>query len=85
MQILLGPLCLDVLGVHEHEVDAAIVRGSGVGERLVNALIGILQLDVFSNNRDADAFLGRNDPLNKALPVGEFGFFGLEVEKAADC
>ena len=33
---------LDLLGINKHKVDAAVVRGGGVRERLVDAFVGVL-------------------------------------------
>jgi hypothetical protein len=45
---------LDALGIDADDVHLAVMRGSGVRERFVDALVGVLKLDVFADDADAD-------------------------------
>ena len=65
------PLALDALGVHPHHLDRGLVGDAAVGERLVEALVGVLQLDVLAHHPDATAAARRLHPAHDLLPAGE--------------
>ena len=43
------------------------------GDRFVNGFVGVLEFDVFSDNRDGDPVFRVNDFLDEAFPVLEGG------------
>jgi len=40
-----------------------------MGQRLVDAFVGVLKVDVLADDGDLDALLGADNPLHKTLPV----------------
>ncbi len=55
-----------------------------MSERFVNALVRVLQIDVFADDRDLHAFLRTDDTLNKFAPVCEIRHRRFEVQQIAD-
>src|SRR5439155_26988312 len=51
-EVGLGPLALDVLGVHPSDVYARLAGDPAVGERLDQALVRVLQIDVLADDGD---------------------------------
>ena len=50
-------LRLEILGVDANDVDAASVGDARVAERFVDRFVGVLELDVFSDDADAHLVL----------------------------
>jgi hypothetical protein len=50
-----GAVPLDVLGVHPGDFHPRVVGDAAVGQRLDQALVRILELDVLADHRDARA------------------------------
>ena len=59
-----------VFGIDPHEIDPAIGARRRMGERFVNALISVLQMDVFSDDRDLHSLLRADHTVDEFLPVG---------------
>src|SRR5258708_4114788 len=78
------PLALDTLGVHPHHLDRGLVGDAPVGERLVEALVGVLHLDVLADHPDAAAAAGRLHPAHDLLPAGEIDRAGGQAEQLDD-
>ena len=55
-----------------------------MSERFVNGLIGVLEIDVFADDRDLDRFFGRDDALDEFAPVRQIGLRRLQTEKFAN-
>ena len=55
-----------------------------VGERFVDALVGILQLDVFADDRDLDLLLWVNDAVDEFPPIAQIGRGRIDVQELAD-
>src|SRR5256886_1783404 len=51
-EVGLRPLALDVLGVHPPDVHTRLARDPAVGERLDQALVRVLQIDVLAHDGD---------------------------------
>jgi hypothetical protein len=60
---------LDALGIDADDVHLAVIGGSGVSEGFVDAFVGVLKLDVFADDADADVVRGVDDALHKAAPA----------------
>ena len=54
-----------------HDLDGAIVGAAGVGDGFVDALVGVLQMDVFADHPDAYLMLRLNDTLDDGLPFAQ--------------
>ena len=54
-------LGLERLGIDADDVHLGIVGDARMGDRLVNGLVGVLQLDVFADHPDRDLVPGRPD------------------------
>src|SRR5204863_1814628 len=66
-------LALERLGVDPVDLDTAAVQEAGVAQRLADAEVGVLELHVLADERDADGrrlAVGRGD---RPLPLGEVG------------
>src|SRR5213593_4023183 len=61
-ELSVGPVALDVLGIHPLHVHARLVRDAAVRERLDEALVGVPQLDVLADDRDACLRMRGLDP-----------------------
>ena len=80
-----GPGFFNALGIDADDLDLGVVGGSGVGEGFVDAFVGVLKLDVLSDDSEADVMGGMDDALDKLAPAGEVGLGGVgDVEDAAD-
>ena len=73
-----------VFRIDPHNFDSAIVGCAGVRQRFVDALVGVLQIDVFPDNGDLEIFPGSNDPLDESAPLGHLRGRGIKPEQAAD-
>ncbi len=82
-EIEFGTSFFDALGIDADDVHLAVVGGSGVGEGFVDALVGVLQLDVFADDADAGVVGGVDDALDEVPPAGEIWLRGVEVEELA--
>src|SRR5262245_43212323 len=71
LQMPLESLPLDPLCVHPGDLDRRLVRDAAMGQRLVEALVRVLHLDVLADHADATAAPGRLDPAYDLLPAGE--------------
>ena len=67
-ELLQAGLRLKLLGVHAHDVHAAVVGDAGVGQRLIDGFVGVLQLDVFADDTDLHLVLGRLDAVDDVGP-----------------
>ena len=70
---LSGVAALQGLGIHAHDLHAAIIRRAGVGKALVDGFVRILQRDVLAHHRNAHAVRGVNDAAHELLPVVHLG------------
>ena len=68
-----GAVAFDVLRIHPHDLDGAIVGAAGVGDGFVDALVGVQQMDVFADHPDAYLMLRLNDALDDGLPFTHVG------------
>jgi hypothetical protein len=59
---------LQVLGIDAHDRHPGVVRDAGMGERLVDGFVGVLELDVLAHDPDLDLVGGRNDAPHDLLP-----------------
>ena len=73
-----------MLGVDPLHVDPRLVGDAAVGERLHEALVGVLQLDVLADHRDARLDQRRLDPAHHALPARQVDRPWLEAEELDD-
>src|SRR5579883_3437143 len=81
---LLGALLLDLLGAHLADLEADVVRGRRVRERLVDRLVGVVELDVLADERDLERLLGVDERVDEPLPLGEVGAVAVDVEVVQD-
>src|SRR5215468_5886872 len=78
------PLALDALGVHPHHLDGCLVGDAPVGQRLVEALVGVLDLDVLADHPDLAVAAGGLDPAHDLLPAAEVGGARRQAEHLDD-
>src|ERR1700746_2543395 len=64
---------LERFGIDQFQIDPAILTRGRVGERFVNALVRVLEMNVFPNDRDLDALLRADHAIDEFLPTGEIG------------
>ena len=64
-----GPAFFDDLRVEPHDVDGRVVSDAGVVQRLVDRDVGVLELDVLSDQRDAHAMARVQDALDDPFPL----------------
>ena len=69
-----------LFGVDVVDRDPRLVGDRAVGDRLVQALVGIDQVDVLADHRDVDRGLGILHGLDDPPPLGEVGRAGPDVE-----
>ena len=84
LQNFLRSLAFDVLGVHLHDFHAAIVGHAAVNDRFVNRFVGVLQLDVFADDANADTMLRRDEFADDLLPMRHVRRRCVEVQQTAD-
>ena len=77
-------LFLDLLGIDEAEVHPAVIGDPAVVEGLVEALVGVGQIDVFSDDRDRHLMGGVERPFDHVLPRPEVGPAGPDVQEVDD-
>ena len=70
--------------VDQFQFDAAILARPGMGERFVDALIRILQIDVFADDGDLDLLLRTHHALYKLPPVSQVRRRRIDVKQLAD-
>lgn len=74
----------EVFGVDFNDFNGGVVLGTGDREGFVDGLVGVVELDVFSDDRDG-GFEGRIDEaVDEAFPTGEVGGLGFEAENIGD-
>ena len=56
----------------------------GVSERFVDAFVGVLQVDVFPDDRDLDLLLRVDDATNELPPVAQIGRRRVDLEQLAN-
>ena len=66
-------LALEPLRVDPGEFHRGLVGDAAVGQRLVEALVGVLDLDVLADHPDAQAAPRRLDPADDLFPSAEIG------------
>ena len=62
------PFGLDLLGVDVVDVHARARVDAGVDERLRQALVGVLQVDVLADHGDVDLVVGMLERVHDPLP-----------------
>jgi hypothetical protein len=55
-----------------------------VREGFVDAFVGVLKLDIFTDDADANVVCGVNDALDEVTPFGEIWLRGFELKLLAD-
>src|SRR6266542_3893749 len=80
----LEALALDALGINPRHVDRGLVGDAAMGQRLVEALVRVLHLDVLADHADAAPAPRRLDPAHDLLPAGEIGRPLGEAEQLHD-
>ena len=78
--MLLRSLFLDLLGIHNFQINAAVVGSSCMTERLVDALVGILQLHIFSDHSHLHTLRGMDDRVHDFLPFPHIGWRRIEPQ-----
>ena len=77
-------ISVDVTRIDPIHCYPGVIGGSGVSQSLIDRLVGILQFNVFSNDRDSDIVSRIDDPVDHIAPGNEIGCFALETEPGAD-
>ncbi len=83
-EVEFGAGFFDAFGIDADDVHLAVVGGAGVREGFVDALVGVLEFDVFADDTDAHVVRGVDDALDKVAPAAEIGLRGVEIEQATD-
>ena len=73
-------LLLERLGVHPDDLHVAAVMDGRVLERLDDAQIGVLQLDVLAHQGDAHRAAGGLDLVDQSDPLAQLGPPGLQTQ-----
>ena len=81
---LLARAALQSLGIHAHDLYAAVVCGAGVGEAFVDGFVGVLQGDVLADHGDSHAVRGVDDAPHKLLPLVHPGLGGRDSQNLGD-
>ena len=71
-----------VLGVDAHDVNPGVVGDAGVGDRLVDGFVGVLELDVFADHADFHLVGGGLDAADNLVPDVFLGRRVLQAEEA---
>src|SRR5712692_4834270 len=74
----------DRFGIHVADVDPAARMDPGVDERLIERLVGIGEVDIFSDHGDRNLVLGMLQRLDQLFPYPEIGGLGDDAELVAD-
>ena len=72
---------LDLLGVDVDQLDLGVVGDAAVEQRLVQALVGVGELDVLADDADPHVVVRVLDARHQALPAGEVAVVVREVEQ----
>ena len=83
-QVHRGAVTFDVLGIHADNFDGTIVSAAGVGDCLIDAFVGVLQMDVLANHANPNAVRRLDDAFNDGLPFAHVGRLGLEAQLLAN-
>ena len=78
--MLVSTINLDLLGIHDLEVDTTVVGSAGMTECLVDALVGVLKLHVLADHRDCGAMRWVNNRVDNSLPPFHVGGRSLKTE-----
>ena len=68
-----GVVVVDVLGVDGVDMDLAVVGGAGMDEALLDALVGVLELDVLADEGNIHLVLGMAQAGKKLFQAGQVG------------
>src|SRR5262249_41986149 len=79
-----GTVTLDVLGVDPHDVHLGLMRDAAVHQRLDEALVGILELDVLADDGEPRAQTRRLHATHHVFPAGQIDRAILEAEALDD-
>ncbi len=79
-----GAVLLHLLRVDVVDVDLGVGVDPGVPQRLVQRLVGILQVDVLADEGDVDLVLGMLERVHQLGPVRQVGGAGEDAELVAD-
>ena len=69
-------LLLQLLAVNPVNLDCHPLSDARVVQRLLDADVGVVELDVLADDGDAQARLGGADALHQTAPVGQVGLAG---------
>ncbi len=83
-QHLLRPEFLNRLRLDFLDLHPAIVGHSAVGDGFIDRFVGVVQLDVFADNADADAMARRQELADDFLPMRHVGRRRVQMEQPAD-
>src|SRR4029453_3716589 len=78
-RVLIGEL----VAAHPEDLHSRVVPDAAVNQRLLNRLVGIVQVGVLAHYRYPYLMLGMHDSFDDRFPGGEIGFFGLQPEPLA--
>jgi len=84
IELILESFFLDLLGIDETQVNPAVVGDAAVHERLVEAFIGISQIDVLAHNGDAYLPDGVRHFFHHILPSFEVGPARPDIQEIHD-
>ena len=73
LEVLLRAVPLDILRIHPLNLHPAIVGDAAVADRLIDGLVGVLQLDVLAHDTNADAVLRGDELADDLLPMRHVG------------
>src|SRR5690349_8332753 len=80
----LRPFALDLLALDAADPHLGVVRDARMVERFVDALVGVLVLGVFADDRDADLLLRVAEAMEQVAPVVELERPGIEPQLLDD-
>src|SRR5439155_23805530 len=81
---LLPAVPRELLGFHPDDADLNVIGKSAVSERLVQALVGVLQLDILADDADRDLARGVAQALHQVNPRLHIPLGGLDPEAPQD-
>ena len=71
-------MVLDIFGLDPLDIDRHLVFRAGMDKRLVDALVRVEQIGIFSAHGDLDTAFRVFDPVDKIHPAFQVGFAAAE-------
>ena len=81
---MVQPVFFDFIRIHEFQINPAIVGNAAVDQGLVQAFVGIREVDVFADNGDGDLMAGVGHLCHDVFPGLQMGLARPDIQEIHD-